>query len=271
MEDEIKRYYLKLKLRKGNNIEYVTLLHETLTEIDKVTTISYTKEKLIMLFPKDYVSYLLENYDEIDLVITEKENEYPVLLKKDIEKAYITDEDIAHQIKFKVLLSREFHSEEDILKSIKGIKGNEDYSRATKLSDFYLPNGIGRRKIIDFLEVISKDFYNEPKLRGPKGIFLSPIKENIDNIAHNIEKILESIRHEIGKMNQTTLDGFEFIRGSQAESPESFLYNAKPLLLEMLKGEKSSEYNTPLSYVDENTETDEIPLCYLRYILPQTK
>ncbi|HOZ53716.1 MAG TPA: hypothetical protein PKY25_00020 [Bacilli bacterium] len=310
MEEEAKRYCLKLKLKKGNNIEYITLLQETLVEIDKLTTISYTKEKLIMLLPKDYVSYLCENYNEIDLVVTYgKEKEYPVLLKKDIDKAYITDSEIEKRINFYVI--NDF-SEDWLLDKFKG--KHKEYIYSKKLSDIYLANGIGRRYIIDFLKVEGA-FSQNLSLYRPKGINKSPLIENIEPIALNIKKILDSIGHEIGKMNQFTLDSFKFIKTPESVSESPLTYNARPVLLEMLNNpdftveseelkklreevleinrkieeQKQLPYNQYRTSSLENlalekrrksmaiqdleieARKDVISQKYLRYILPQTK
>lgn len=110
-ERKLKRYYLELKLKKGKNIEYITLLKDTLSNIDKVTAISYTKEQLLLLLYPQFIDYILDNYDKADLVITYRYSdtikELPVVTKNNYYYAYVTASELERVIEKEILSGKQ--------------------------------------------------------------------------------------------------------------------------------------------------------------------
>lgn len=110
-ERKLKKYYLEIKLKKGKNIEYITLLKDTLSNIDKVTAISYTKEQLLLLLYPQFIDYILDNYDKADLVITYKYNniikELPVVTKNNYYYAYVTVDELERVIQEEILSGKQ--------------------------------------------------------------------------------------------------------------------------------------------------------------------
>lgn len=110
-EKQLKKYYLELKLKKGKYIEYITLLKDTLSNIDKVTAISYTKEQLLLILYPQFIDYILDNYEKADLVVTYRHSdtikELPVVTKNNYYYAYVTSDELERVIQAEILSGKQ--------------------------------------------------------------------------------------------------------------------------------------------------------------------
>ena len=253
-EKKQKKYYLQLKLRKKNKVEYITLLNDTLDEIDKITSISYTKERFLETLPHEFVSYILNNYDNADLIVTYKSGEFikeiPTIQKEDRYMAYITRDEIEDIIFDKIINSKRINGKKitqgDFFVQLFDINYYYSKMKAEELLKMYTGQ-LGKRVVVQALQNMN--------LLKDKQSYVPKI-EDVNRIQEKLFEIYMNSTEYLNYHSQITMEGFSVKDGLIRERFSNVtLYNVIPYLKELLVNPKAVYY-IDKSFYPENFETN---------------
>lgn len=245
-----KKYYLQLKLKKKNKVEFITLINDSLPEIDKITSISYTKERFLAIFHPSFIKYILNNYDSGDLVVTYKSGEYikeiPTIQREERFMAYITCDEIEDIIFDKIINSKRINGRKitqgDYFVSLMNI--NYYYAKLRGEELLRVHRGqLGKRVAIEAL--LSMKLINKPNE-------YVPTPEDVELIQKKLLEIYFTTRNYFNFRAQITLENFVVDKGIIRERSNAILMNDILPYLREITDNPAAEYIIDESFRPEN-------------------
>lgn len=249
-EKKIKKYSLQLKMKKKNRIELIPLITDTLDAIDKITSITYVKERIIALLPEEFLYYLVENFDKGDLIVTTKQGEYlkelPTIPREDRYMAYITRSNISQIILEGIIDSHQINgrkiTQADYFMKLIGY--NYNYSKLPAAELLNLHNGqYGKRVVVCALSEMGlipnkKDYY--------------PTEKDVGKIQDKLLKIYQNSRGYYYARSQIKLDNFIMDKGVIKGNTSSMLFYDILPFLKQLMVDPDATYYIDNSFLPQN-------------------